>query len=313
MTQLNIKRNFSLVLAFVALILISACKKEKVDGSYIGDNEPPYYDGIATVLVQNYVNRIYIDLIGREPLDVEMEADVAYLKSTSLSWEARDSIIARLQEDTTFREGDSSYKAAYFNRLYELFKVKMLEGASDGDVLRDRNMIYGNLVRDSLVGNWYGLALNWQRINKLDNVVLIDEHYRDDVIDLKQCFSRLLDNVVYDRINMNTFNFLNASFQDLFDRYPTTYEFDNGFEIIENDFPGIIFGQSASNKGEFIKILVNSREFYEGMVRWAYGTLLVRDPSKEEMEKAMRTFFEDHDLPKLQKSILITDEYANFI
>ena len=131
-------------------------------------------------------------------------------------------------------------------------------------------------------------------------------------IEVKDAFARPLDNAVYDRINMNTFNFLRASFNDLFGRYPTSDEFDNGFVIIEENIPGLLFGQYATNKGEFIQIMVNSKEFYEGMVRWSYGTLLARDPETEEIEVSMDKFYFDHNLPALQKTILVTDEYANF-
>jgi hypothetical protein len=39
---------------------------------------------------------------------------------------------------------------------------------------------------------------------------------------------------------------------------------------------------------------------------------MAREPTTLEVEKGLQTFFHDHDLPMLQKSILITDEYANF-
>ena len=156
------------------------------------------------------------------------------------------------------------------------------------------------------------MAFNWERVNKLDAVLNIDEEYGQGMIEVNECFARLLDNAVYDKINMNTFNFLNASFSDLFDRYPSTMEFNSGFGIIEDNTPGIIFGESASNKTEFIQILVNSKEFYEGLIRWTYRTLLSREPGTEELEKAMTTFYFDHDLPALQRTILVTDEYANF-
>ena len=309
---MSLKGKIQVYFAILLLAFTFSCKKEESDGQRIGDNDSPYYDGLATVLVQNYVNRLYIDLIGREPLDVEMEADVEFLKENRYSFESRDSIIVRLQEDLTFREGDSSYKAAYYNRLYELFKVKMLEGASDLDILRERGMIYGNLVRDSIAGNWYSLQVNLTKIEKLDAVLSIDEEYREGLIGLNEIFARTLDNVVYDRINMNTFNFVNASFNDLFDRFPSQMEFDAGFEIVEYDRPAQIFGKYATNKGEYIEILCNSKEFYEGMIRWTYGTLMAREPNMEELEKGMETFSFDHDLQKLQRTILVTDEYANF-
>ena len=303
-----------LALAAIGMVMIfSHCRKtEEVPGDLIPNNRAPYYDRIPTVLVNNYVNRLFIDLIGREPLDVEMEEEVSKLKAANLSFEARDSLIRKLQFDTTFREGDSSYKAAYYNRLYELFKVKMLEGASDYDILRERGLIYGTLIHDSLAGDYYSLAISWDKINKLDNVLEIDEDLREDSIEISHAFARLLDNAVYDRINMNTFNFLRASFNDLFGRYPTQSEFDAGFEAVEYNQAAVIFGRYATNKGEFIDILVNSKEFYEGMIRWTYTGLLAREPNTFEVNDAMFTFYYDHDLPALQRTILVTDEYANF-
>ena len=111
---------------------------------------------------------------------------------------------------------------------------------------------------------------------------------------------------------MNTFNFLRASYNDLFGRYPTSSELDNGYIIVDDNIPAVIFGEYASNKGEFIQILVNSKEFYEGMVRWSYGTLIAREPTTEEIDVGLNKFYFDHDLPALQKTILVTDEYANF-
>jgi hypothetical protein len=300
------------LIATLIVILALGCSKEEIPGEVIANNNAPYYGGISTVLVQNYVNRLYIDLIGREPLDSEMVAEVQFLRETNLSFASRDSIITKLQNNEDFLEGDSSYKAAYFNRLYELFKVKMLEGASNADVMRERNMIYGNLVRDSIAGDYQRLALSWEKINKLDAVIDIEKEYMHGKIEIKDAFARLLNNVVYDKINMNTFNFLRASFNDLFDRFPTQFEFDNGFVVVEDDQPGQIFGEYATNKFEYIEILVNSKEFYEGIIRWTFGTLLARAPTTFEVNDGMKTFYFDHKLPELQKTILITDEYANF-
>lgn len=112
------------------LVVIASCKKDE----FIPDNNAPYYDGIPTVKVQNYVNRLYIDLIGREPLDVEMTADVAALRAASLSMDARQTLILKLQTDTSFIAGDSSYFVAYYLRLYNLFKFRLLEGASDAEI-----------------------------------------------------------------------------------------------------------------------------------------------------------------------------------
>ena len=303
----------TLIFLCCSFLFMNSCKKtETIEGTTITDNDSPYYDGVPTVQVQNYVNRIFIDLIGREPLDTEMEFEVNKLRANDLSFEARDTLITKLLEDETFLDGDTSYKHAYYQRTYELFKVRMLEGASDADIIRERNMIAGNLIRDSIAGDYYRLALNLRKIEKLNDVLFINKEYRDGNIEIQEAFARLLDNAVYDKINMNTFNFLNASFNDLFSRYPTAEEFNIGFDVIEYDIPGNLFGEYAANKGDFIQVLVNSEEFDEGIIRWTYGTLLAREPTSEEVYEAMSLFKESNDLQQLQLSLLRTDEYANF-
>ena len=108
---------------FVAAFLQS-CKK---DGEIIPGNNAPYYDGIPSVVIENYINRLFIDLLGREPLDVEMAIELAALKAAELNTSARNVLINKLQTDATFIQGDSSYKHAYYIRFYELSKARMLE------------------------------------------------------------------------------------------------------------------------------------------------------------------------------------------
>ena len=68
------------ILSFIILVLFS-CKKDDV---LIGNNDAPYYGGVPTVLVEFYVNRVFIDLIGREPFDEEMENEVAFLRKINV-------------------------------------------------------------------------------------------------------------------------------------------------------------------------------------------------------------------------------------
>jgi hypothetical protein len=117
---------------------------------------------------------------------------------------------------------------------------------------------------------------------------------------------------VYDEINMNTFNFVNASFDNLFFRYPTQAEFYAGFNMVEYNQPATVLGQPGQNKDEYVEILINSREFYEGLIVWSYQILLAREPSTAETNELMIDLYQDHDLQKVQRSIMVTDEYAHF-
>ena len=118
------------------LLAHSACEKEEI---FIPDNDPLDDTYISTLQVENYINRIFIDLIGREPLDTEMALELTTLQNAELSEEARRSLIEKLQSDVTIIPGDSTYQRAYYYRLFEVVKARMIEGVENDYLLEDRN------------------------------------------------------------------------------------------------------------------------------------------------------------------------------
>ncbi len=276
----------------------------------VPDNNPTPYDGVPTIKVENYINRLYIDLLGREPLDEEMARDLASLRAGDLSQQARLSLVEKIQMDET--GGADSYKHIYYERLYGQQKARLMEGASDEYLFGEISRFRTEFIKDSLEGNIAGMA-EWQaRMDPLQKVLDSHIEHRNGLIPINEMVARMLNNQVYDQINMNTINFIMASFDNLFFRFPTQAEFDQSFPIIENNQSNIIFGQAASNKTEYISILTNSREFHEGMIRWAFITLMAREPSTEEIIAEMDHFFDGKDFQLVQRNILIKDEYANF-
>ncbi len=308
------KNNSFFVLSLVIIVFASSCKKEI---ETIPNNTPPYYDEIPTVLIENYVNRIFIDLIGREPLDIEMENEVKTLRDNNLKMEYRDSLITKLMAstilDTTIGDSSSIYKTAYYHRIYDMTKARMIEGASNEEIQQEIGIIEQAILADSLAGGSNsGIDKKRFELNKLKKIINSEQQYKDGDIEINEVYARMLYNAIYDEINMNTFNFVNASFDDLFSRFPTTDEFDNGFNMIEFNEARLLFNQPGQNKGDFIEILTNSREFYEGMINWVYLTMLSREPTTLEKAEVMETFFYDYDLQIVQKKVLMTDEYAHF-
>lgn len=297
----------AILLLFTTII---SCKKDKE--IIVPDNTIPYYNGISKVVLQNYINRLYIDLIGREALDAEMEQEENYLRSNDLSISAREQIIIKLQTDTAHIVGDSSYMYAYYNRFYETCKARVLEAASSDIINQRMGEINYSAILDSINGDSLNFQIRKQEVIKLIKVIACEADYRNDSIEVKDIFARMLNNAIYDQINMNTFNFLNASFNDLFFRYPTNNEFNAGYNMVEYNTPDVLFGKSAQNKGDYLQLLVNSQEFYEGIIRWQYKNLLAREPSTQEAYTLMQSFFNDHDVQKVQRYIMRSDEYANF-
>ncbi len=191
-------------------------------------NVPKNYDDVSTVKVENYINRIYIDLLGREPLDVEVIRDVKYLRDNDLSYDARKVLINRLMTDTIFVVGDSCYKKAYYQRLYDLAKARLLEGADDGEFSQQIGIAQFGVTVSRLNGDSIG-----------------------------------------------------------------------------------VFAAMATIPA-YCEMLVKSREFHEGMIKWAYLTLIGREPNTQETYNLMADFYLTGNFQKVQLNILATDEYAHF-
>lgn len=262
--------------------------------------------------IQNFVNRLYIDLLAREPLDEEMLRDVQFLRDGGLLPETRLSLVVRLQTDTFFVEGDTSYQRAYYQNLYNLIKIRCLEGASDGDLLGEAGIFNFGAVVDSIEGNWDGYTRKIRERDKLLDVVRGREDLEAGRITMEQLYARVINNAIYDKIHMNTVNFVNASFDNLLWRYPTQSELLTGFRMIELNTPGILFGKQGTNKDDYVDIVCTSREMYEGMIIWAYRQLVNRTPGSAETSLLLGDFIQHRDIRRIQQHILITDEYANF-
>ncbi|MBA3707046.1 MAG: hypothetical protein H0W84_14425, partial [Bacteroidetes bacterium] len=247
----------NLLLFFSLSCFFLSCKK---DPKLIPNNNAPYYAGIPTVKVHNYINRLFIDLIGREALDTELAAELAVLRANTLSIGAREQLIVKLQTNDSYLVGDSSYKYAYYNRFYEITKARLLEGIPDSDILSEKGLIDFDILKDSIAGDSVSFQIRKKQSQKLVEVIKAQAYYRMDSIDIRGVYARMLDNAIYDKINMNTFNFVRASFSNLFFRYPSQSELIAAYDIVEYDAPRIILGKSAQNKGEYINVLLNSSE-----------------------------------------------------
>lgn len=292
----------------VCLFLASSCRKGK---DYNG-NIPGTYDDVSTVKVENYINRLYIDILGREPLDVEVTRDVASLRAGKLSYDVRETLITKLMTDTTFVEGDSSYKRAYYQRLYDLSKARLLEGAAEDEFTQQIGIAQFAVLSARLNGDSIGVYAAMVNIDRCNNVLKSRREYQYGKIGIGEMYARMLDNPIYDVINMNTFNFVNASFNDLFFRFPTRDEFAVAYDIIESGKGGSLFGGFADDRPQYCRLLVKSREYHEGMIKWCYLSLVGREPTTQETYNMIEDFYKTGNLQKVQQSILATDEYAHF-
>jgi len=303
------KRSLYPIPAFVAMILLlSGCKPEVF--TFEG-NPVPGYDGIPTLLVNNYVNRAYIDAIGREPTDAEMDEGVAFLESNDLRMEARQALLDSLVSGSAPTSG-TTFRGAFFEQLYSSLKARFIEGASDAIIQNRRSNLLFAAYNDSLGGDLLGYELNMERALRLEHVLDIRFDLPADSIDLREATKRLAYNGVYDELNMNTFNFINATFDDYYQRFPTDAEFEAAYPVIESNLASSIMGQPITDKPSYLHVLTHNPEWAEGTIRWAYRSLLSRDATDAEVLDGLIAFGEDLDLGKVYVTIMMTDEYAGF-
>lgn len=305
-TRIHLRTRSALLLT-VALCA-SACKKEV---EVVPNNQPPDYSGVATVITSNYVNRLFIDLLGREPLDAEMAAEVAVLEASGLSGDARAALVNKLMTSNAFLEDDSSYTNKYYIRQIELYRARCLEGVSDEFIQGAIGTAEQNALADSLAGNIAGANASNLELQRLLALKSARWEYRDGTIGIQEVMRRMVFNSIYDQINMNSFNFINATFDNLLLRFPTEAEFDQAYSMVDGNAAAVLFGQSGQNKSDYAHIVTHTAEFDEGMIRWCYRTFLGREPSTSEVYASLAEFRVDHDLQRVQRRILTTDEYAN--
>ena len=292
------------------LSLLWGCREPQV--VVIPDNDPPPYTAVPIIVVENYINRLFIDLIGREPVQNEKQEALVDLLGAGLSFEARESLILRLQTAEDFVPVDTNYRRAYSWRLYELGKERIIEGASEEWLAYRISRFEEKAYEDSLKQDPGGVAYAREEQARLEGVREIPYLLRDRQIDHREMFARLIQNYVYDDINKGSFNFINASFEDLLGRFPTEAEYAAAFDVIEFNQPGVVLGEACKNKAEYSRVMTQSREFAESMIRWTYQTLLARQPEADEIVLLMARFYEDQDYEYVQRTIMMTDEYARF-
>lgn len=293
----------------VFIFLTSCSEKEQVVQK---NNTPLDVHRVSTIKIKNYVNRTFIDIIGRNPTDEEMDSIVTDLEENNLSKEARIEFINRLQTDNSFRIGDSSYQKVYYQRVYDMVKSKMIEGTDDSEFHRSIGNAKFAVKVARLEGDSVRVFRALAGIDKAQSVLNSKLDYRYGRITINTMFARMANNAVYDEINMNTFNFINASFDDMFYRFPTQEEFNIAFDIIQNNEIGFLFDGYATNKAEYCTLLSRSDEFYVGLINWTYNNILSRNPTAQEVNNLFAKLHDNDNFQWLQYTIASSDEYANF-
>ncbi|TXC82045.1 hypothetical protein [Luteibaculum oceani] len=306
------KRHHLLFYFTTLLLLVFACGKSK--DNVIKNNTIPAYSEVPTIAIENYVNRLFIDLVGREPADTELTKYVNYLKSNDLNGASRDSLIHFIQVDSTPR-ALGKYNEAYCIWLYEKAKNRFfLELGNDADFRAAINTIVSeDGAQDTLDSALSGFARI--EIRKLARVLNSKDRFCKGEIGINHMMGYMINNANYDEINMQNVNFVRACFNDLFYRIINDDVLNNYAQALNKNEVAYVFSKPFSNKDEFVNNLIHSWEFYDGLATWLYLTYLQRKPSSEESFQVIEMLngnSKKKNFQKIQRKLMITDEYAQF-
>ena len=279
------------LLFLFSILIISSCTK--IEDVIVGDNTLPPDNTIENTTIETYINKLYISIIGREPIESEFTTDFTTLREADVSQESRDLVIDGILN-----------KDEYYNNLFKLECEHLLLGLDTADINLNIHVL------NVLLTTAQGLELLYfedalERMLKLQEVL---PGLGDGTISNMEMHKRMVNNNMYDEINMGTENFVVSMFQSFMQRYPTLSELENGKLMVNNNNSSVFF-IPGNGKEDFINIFIESDEYYTGQTNILFNRYLFRDPTSEESVNYSLDYINTEDYKSLQRRILSTNEF----
>ena len=290
-----IKKKSTPLLMFFFCFCVLGCSKYEEDK--ISGNVAPPDLTIENTLYERYVTRSYILVLGREPLATELSNSLNILQQGRLSDTSR---IIYLQ--TVFANAD------YRNHVYEDTRFNLLRDNDSNDVQLFIYLFNNALMDTTQLQAW---PIYQYELNRLNELSVTKQLFLNDSIKMKAVHRRMVNNFFYDQINMNAQNFVLAVFQQLINRAPTQSELQSGVNMVNGLNSSILF-QAGASKDDFLNIILNSDDYYEGQIVQLYNKYLLRPPNSQEMSAGTILYRNTGDYEKVQIEILKSDAFVQY-
>ncbi|MBK7887362.1 MAG: hypothetical protein IPJ86_08670 [Bacteroidetes bacterium] len=287
--------NRILIVVVIILMVLTqfSCKKSELET--IRGNTAPPDTSIEIDVYEDYVNRTYILVLGREPDSSEFNDAVTLLTAGLLDSPSRYAFL-----DEVFSSPDYPWRQFNKNR------IELLNNIDTADITIQIFIFNFFLADSTYQALWPGLQIEVDRLEEIQSAA---HEYANGVINIRQLQSKMINNYFYDQINMGSDNFVISSFQHFLDRNPTLDEQSNGVSMV-NGNNAILFLQAGASRNDYLSILFDSDDYFEGAVIRIYKDYLLRSPSSIEMSVAALKYRNTLDFESVQKDILATDEFA---
>jgi hypothetical protein len=284
-------RNYSLAL-FIGLLFLSCNKTEE---KIIGDNNPPTDNTIPASLRINFINKIYISLLGREPETIEFnDADLS-LQNSNFSIASRKAIVQEILNQD-----------AFLDREFEIYRNDLLSGLDTAEVSELISTFDFLLTSSTYESQWPFIEIEKARLISFRN---IGSELKNGTISLIEMQRRCVDNYYFDQLNMGSLNFVIACFQSLLLRNPTEFEKSEGVKMVDG-FNGILFLQIGESKDQFQQIFFQSDNYYAGQIKLNFLRFMLRLPNSEEEVYFSSQLKSEGNIKSVLIDLLSSDEYA---
>lgn len=272
-------------------LLLTACTKDPV---LIEGNLAPPDPTIETAVLENYINKLYISMLGREPSGSEFDSAKNILGAQATP-QSRNQLIDIVHNNEE-----------YYDNLFDIYRNDYLNGSDTTDLREQYIEVYATLIENET--NSFLLEIYEQEYERLFNLYKVGEELKNGEINTIQAQNRCVDNLVYDDINMGTENYVVSVFQHFLHRYPTQDELERASKMVDGDQANC-FGENGDSKSDFNTLFFDHYGYYEGVVVDAYLKLLFREPTSAEASALSIQFRNNQDYKSLQKELLSSDEF----
>ena len=279
------------VLFLFSILIIASCSK--VEEVVVNGNIIPPDTTIENTTIENYINKLYISTIGREPTEAEFTTDFNLLRNANLSQKSREIVIDGILN-----------KAEYFNNLFKLESANILNGV-DTNMINERVYIYNFLL--TTVSGFDSIYVVYELERMLTFQQALPE-LNAGTITNTELYKRMVNNKFFDEINMGTENFVVAMFQHFLLRYPTDSELVSAKDMVDGNNATLFF-ETGNGKNDFLDIFFTSNEYFTGQTNILFNRYLFRNPSSEESVNYSLDYINTGDYKSLQKRILSSDEF----
>ena len=283
---------YILPLLLILSLLITACQPE-TEIIRVPDNDVVPDKTVPEVIQENYINKLYIGLLGRKPSTTELQQNLNTLDQNNAALADRKKVIESILS-----------KEDYTRRMFDIARAEMLNNIDTTEIVFQISL-FNSLTQDPQYEPF--LVYLYAEIDKMVQLRNLPKDLRTGAASRAEMHRRMAFNYFYDEINMGSQNFILSVFEYFLGRYPTVAEEEAAILMVDG-FGSVLFGMEGNSKTDFLDVFLNSTDYHEGQVIDVYNDFLLREPTSTEMADAVLVYSLQNDYGKMLMEVLSQDE-----